>query len=398
MPVFKYQAEVKGRVINGEIQASSLQLASIKLKSKNIDPIYVVEKPLVPFFAGGKKLKNKDILVFTRQLSFLLSSGVSLLQSLEMCIKTTNNDQLKVVLKDIIRMIEGGKSFSRALQSKSHIFDGFYVNMIVCAEETGLLDQVLNDLANYIEKMEATKSKVRSAMMYPAIVLSISIAIIVGIIIFVVPSFESLYSSSGGQLPALTQMFVDLSHFMREKWYLLLGIVIGAPITLIQYMKTESGKKQISSLIKVLPVFGKIQYNAGLARFCRSFFSLLKSGVNFLEALSVARNISSHEDIMYGLSVAKDFVSRGKGFAKGLAHSNKFPPLVVNMTGIGEESGKLDKTYEKLSTYYEEEVNNLVAGLIKMIEPLLIVFLGGMIGMIILALYLPVFNMGDVIS
>ena len=354
-------------------------------------------KPLIPFFSGGKGLKTKDILFFTRQLSFLLSSGISLIQAININIKMTENQNLKVILKDILKMIEGGKSFSQALKMKPHIFDGFYVNMIVCAEETGLLDQVLKDLADYIEKMEDTKEKVRSAMVYPILVLAISLTIIFGIIIFVVPKFESLYAGAGGQLPALTQAFVDLSYLLRSSWHILLAAAIVIPFCFFQYVRTESGKKQMNSFLKILPIFGKLQYHAALARFCRSFYSLLKSGVNFLEALSIARNISANEDIMRGLLTATNFVSQGKGFTKGLEHSGVFPPLVVNMTGIGEESGKMDSTYEKLTIYYEKEVESIVASLIKMIEPLLIVFLGGMIGVIILALYLPVFNMGEVI-
>ncbi len=397
MAIFTYQAEVRGKVINGEVKAQSLHLANLKLKSRNIDPIYVTQKPLVPLFAGGSGIKPKEILFFTRQLSFLLSSGISLIQSLSMIIKMTKNLNLASNLRDILKMIEGGKSFSQALKMKPHIFDGFYVNMIVCAEETGLLDQVLGDLANYIEKMESIRGKVRSAMVYPVLVLGISLSIIFGIIIFVVPKFESLYSGAGGDLPALTQVFVNLSHFLRSQWIVFLGAAIIVPLVFIQYIKTESGRRQVNAILKILPVFGKLQYHAALARFCRAFHSLLKSGVNFLEALVIARNISGHEDIIKGLDTAKQFVSQGKSFTRGLEHSKMFPPLVVNMTGVAEESGKLDSAYQKLTVYYEEEVENLVSGLIKMIEPLLMVVLGGMIGLIILALYLPIFNLGEII-
>ncbi len=397
MAIFIYQTEIQGKVVTGEIKAKSVQLANLKLKSRNIDPIYVTQKPLIPFFAGGKKLSSSDMLFFTRQLSFLLSSGVSLIQALSISIDMTDNYSLKFVLRDILKMVEGGKSFSQALRRKPNIFNGFYVNMIVCAEETGRLDQVLKDLADYMEKMENTRKKVRSAMVYPILVLGISLTVILGIIIFIVPKFESLYSSAGGNLPALTQAFVDLSNLLRSSWYIVAGVFIGVPLAVVQYIKTETGRNQFISLIKVLPVFGKLQYHAALARFCRSFYALLKSGVNFLEALSISRNIAAHDEVMRGLAVAKNFVSQGKGFTKGLEHSRAFPALITNMTRIGEESGKLDSTYKKLTEYYEQEVESLVEGLIKMIEPLLIVFLGGMIGMIILALYLPVFNMGEIV-
>ncbi len=399
MPVYNYQAESQGKIIKGKMKAPTVQAVNMKLKAQGMEPIYVMEKSLMAFASGGKGVKTKDLLFFTRQLAFLLTSGVSLIQALNMCENLTANLRLKSVLKDLIKDVEGGKSFSRSLYRKPNVFDGFYVNMVACAEETGLLDKVLGDLADYIEKSESVKSKVRSAMMYPAIVLAISFSIIIGIIVVIVPKFESLYASSkGAELPALTQAFVNLSHALREQWLLIAFAAAGIPFLLWQYFRTESGHAQKAALIKMLPLFSGLFYKSALARFCRSFFSLLKAGVNFLDALEAAKNIAMHNDLTRGLNTAKNFISQGKGFAKGLRHSKMFPDLIVNMTEVAEESGKIDETYEKLTVYYEEDLNNTIAGLIKMIEPILIVFLGGAIGIIILALYLPVFQMGDVVG
>ena len=397
MPVFIYNIEKEGQLVKAEIKAKNLQLAKIKLKSRHITPVYIKEKPLIPFFGGGGKIKKTSVLFFTRQLSFLLSSGISLVQSLEMCIATSEEAGFKEVLKYVLGQLEAGKSFSKSLRARPDVFDGFYVNMIVCAEETGLLDKVLQDLSDYMEKAEAVKSKVKSAMMYPIIVLAISFSIIIGIIMVVVPKFESLYSSSGGQLPALTQAFVHLSNALRHNSLIFFSSIVGVIVFLFQYTKTESGKKNIQSFVKMLPIFGKIQYQAALVRFFRSFHSLLKSGVNFLDALDVSYNIVGHDDIQRGVAVSRDYVTTGKSFAKGLENSKVFPPLVYHMAKIGEESGKMDSTFEKLATYYENHLNDLVAGLIKMIEPIMIVFLGGIIGVMILALYLPVFNMGSIV-
>ena len=397
MGVFTYQQEIRGKIVTREVNAKTIQLAKLKLKSKNIDPIHIQKKAAVAFFSGGNSLKTEDVLFFTRQISFLLSSGLSLIRAINLCMDMTENIKLKMILKDILVLIERGKTFSQALRTRTDVFDGFYVNMIVCAEETGLLDKTLKDLADYIEKSEGIKKKVRSAMVYPILVLAISLSIIMGIIIFVVPKFEALYSSGGSDLPAITQLFVNLSNALRTNWVLLLGVAVGVPICLFQYLKTESGKSQFQSLVRTLPIFGKLQYKSSLARFCRAFYSLLTSGVDFLEALNIASNVSSHKEIIRGINISKNYVSQGKGFAKGLQESKVFPSLLVNMTAIGEESGRLDSTYEKLTSYYEREVEDLVSNLIKMIEPLMIVFLGGMIGTIILALYLPVFNMGELV-
>lgn len=397
MPVYVYEASRAGKSVQGTLKAPSLQVANLKLKSRNLDPIHIEKKPAVPFFAGGQGFKSREILIFTRQMAFLVSSGVSVLRALNIACTMTENASFKRHINDIIRGVEGGESFSSALRKKPSVFKGFYVNMIVCAEETGLLDKTLQDLAVYMEKSESIKSKVKSAMIYPAVVLSISLGIISAIIMFIVPKFEELYKSADSALPALTQIFVNLSHLMRESWYILLGALFLIVMGVSQYSKTESGKRNISSLIGTLPLFSKLQFQSGLARFCRAFFSLSRSGVNMLEALDIAGNIAGHKSIQEGLSQAKQSVSQGKTFAYGLAKSRVFPSLVINMTKVGEESGQIEKSFEKLTYYYEEELENTIAGLVKLIEPMMIVILGSIIGTIILALYLPVFNLGNII-
>ena len=398
MSVFQYQAEHKGKVIKGSINATSIDLAKIKLKSKNMDLIYIRPKTLSAYFSGGQSVKPAELLLLTRQLSFLLSSGLSLVQSLNMGIKMVNSLHLKTALTNILRKIEGGKGFAASLSMYPNIFDGFYVNMIKAAEQTGLLDKTLNDLTIHLSRSEAIKSKVKSAMTYPVLVIAISFTIILGIIYFVVPKFESIYSSMGGELPALTQLFVNLNHAMVNQWPLLVCILFGTPIGIWQFYKTESGRRAIQSLISLIPIFSKLQYKAALARYCRSFSSLLKAGISFLDALDEAANIAGHETVMKGLKFSKNQVSRGRSFTKGLKESGAFPELIVNMTSIGEESGRMYENYEKLTEFYEREVENTVTSLIKMIEPLLIVFLGGTIGLIIMALYLPVFNLGSVVN
>ena len=397
MPTYIYEADAQGKSVKGTLKAPSLQMANLKLRARNLDPIYVTEKSAVSVFAPGHSVKSKEILLFTRQLAFLLSSGVSLVRSLNLSHSMSESMTFKKHIGELVKSVEGGSSFSGALRKKPMIFKNFYVNMVICAEETGLLDKILLDLANYMEKAESIKSKVKSAMMYPAVVFTISLGIIIAIILFIVPKFEELYSSSKAGLPALTQAFVDLSNGMRDNWPVLLGALVLGIVGFVQYTKTQSGKETVTNVVSSLPLFGKLQFKAGLARFCRALFSLSKSGVNLLESLDIAGDISDHKDIKKGLEHVKASVSQGKGFAWGLAKSQIFPLMVVNMTKVGEESGQIEKTYEKLTTYYEEEVENMIASLIKMIEPILIVILGGAIGTILLALYLPVFNIGDII-
>ena len=397
MPIFIYNIEKNGQLVKREIKARNIQAAKIKLKLQRIDPIYIKEKPFLPFFSGGG-IKPITVLFFTRQMAFLLNSGISLIQAIEMCMSTIKSTNFKNTLQGIVKQLEAGKSFSQALRTRPDIFSGLYVNMIVCAEQTGNMDQILKDLADYMEKMDAIKSKVKSAMTYPVLVLAISLSIVGGIILFVVPKFEALYAGSSGELPFLTQALVDLSNLLRNQTKPLIACVIGIPLVFLHFSKTETGKYWIQEIVKTLPLFGRIQFQNGMVQFFRSFHSLLKSGVNFLEALNIVENISSHPDIQKGVRYAKEYITKGKGFAKGLEDSRVFPLLVYQMVKIGEESGQMDKSFEKLTVYYEKRLENLITSMIKMIEPILLVFLGGIIGIIVLALYLPVFNLGSVVN
>ena len=396
MPTFIYNAvQLNGKTLSGQVKAESLRKAQLQLKIKKLEVISIEEKSVAFFSKGGKKVKKTVLFFFTRQLSFLLEAGVSLIQALEMCSESCSSPVLKNALKGIIVQLEAGKSLSQCLKLRSDIFDEFYVNMVVCAEETGLLDQVLNDLADYMEKAEKIRSRVKSAMMYPIVVLIISTLIVTGLIVFIVPRFSNMYGDKG--LPALTQALVSLSDLMRNNPLFLVTIFLGTPFCFYQYTKTQSGAKNIRSFVRVLPLFGKIQYQAAMIRFFRSFHSLLKAGVNFLEALDVSYSIADHVNVQSGIKTARNYVIEGKGFAKGLLASRAFPSLVPQMARIGEESGNMEKSFEKLTDYYENILDNLISGLIRMIEPLLMVFLGAVIGVIILALYLPVFTMGELI-
>ena len=214
---------------------------------------------------------------------------------------------------------------------------------------------------------------------------------------FVVPTFESLYSGVGSQLPFLTQSLVDLSRLLRDKWYVVLGLLVGAVLAVRQYLQTDKGKDRVGAFLGALPLLGSLRYKGDLARFCRAFETLLKSGVNFLEALDVGQRLIRVKKLQYGFRMARESVSKGKSFAKGLSESEAFPRMMVGMTAIGEESGRLGDIYSKLAEYYEREVDTLVSGLVKMIEPLMITVVGGIVGTLILALYLPIFNLGEVV-
>lgn len=398
MPVYIYHAEKGQQVLKGTLRAQSVQGVNQYLRTRNMDPIYVVEKPLLPFAGGVKKVKNRDLLNMTRQLAFLLQSGVSLVQALGMLAETiTGATELKRCLLHIRKRLEAGSTFSRALKGFPHIFSAFYVNMIACSEETGLMDKVLNDLANYMEKMEEIKSKVKAPMVYIGIVLLISLSISGGIIMFVVPAFESLYSGAGSKLPFLTQSLVDLSRLLRDKWPIILGLLVGIVLVVRQYLQTDKGKDRVGILLSALPVLGPLRYNGDLARFCRAFETLLKSGVNFLEALDVGQKLVGVKKLQYGFREARASVSKGKSFTKGLSSSGAFPRMMVGMTAIGEESGRLGDIYSKLAEYYEGEVDTLVSSLVKMVEPIMITVVGAIVGTLILALYLPIFRLGDVV-
>ncbi len=401
MPYFKWKGkDVKGRKRKGEIIAIDKNDAMIKLKNKKMEITLIKEAPKdieLPFLQ--KKVSDKEILVVTKQLSIMLTSGLPLDESLNIIAEQTTNKKLGEIIYKIKSDIEGGSTLSQALKKHKPVFSDMYINMVDSGEKTGNLDRVLKRLSDMMEKSIALKRKIKGALIYPTMVTIVAVGVIALIMTFVIPTFADMYSSSGMQLPLPTKIVINISLFMKANiWYMVGGII--AFIILIKYMYRKIYKfhKFMDKLLLNLPIFGILVRKGSIANFSTILASLSSSGIDILEALDIAAKTANNVILEETLMDVKEMVKRGENLSTALAGSGEFPDMVLQMVSVGEETGTLDEMLEKVAIYYEGEVDNTVKNLTTMIEPIIIVILGGAIGFLVIAMYLPIFKMGETIK
>jgi len=403
MPVYKYVGrDVLDRKRRGVIEADSLELARELLLNRGV---VVLEKITEDRSLFKKELQLpllnrvslKDILIFTRQLYAMVHAGIPLVQALRIIKEQIPNRTLKKVLEDMAAFIEEGGRFSTALARHRDIFGDLYISMIRAAEEAGTLEETLKRLAEYLEKIEKLRGKVKSALFYPIFVLVIATVIVTGILIFVIPTFQKLYEDLGGELPTLTRMVINASHWLRDYIGWVVLFIVVAVIALIQARKIKKVKYLIDYALLKMPVFGQLILKSSIANFARTLSSMISSGINILDALQISAETANNEVIRQAILDVKSQVEKGVSLSQALARHKIFPPMLVNMVAIGEQAGNLDEMLSKVADFYEEEVDRTVDGLTSLIEPLMIVFIGGIIGVIIIALYLPIFKIGELI-
>ena len=405
MAVYRYVGrDVLNRRKRGLIEADSIDAAKEVLLSRGI---VVVEKLSedrsllkksidIPFF---NRITLRDILIFTRQLYAMVHAGIPLVQALRVIKHQVPNKRLKQIIDDIATYIEEGGKFSTALSKYRDVFGDLYISMIRAAEEAGTLEETLKRLADHLEKIDKLRGKVKSALFYPIFVLVIATIIVTGILIFVIPTFQQLYADLGGSLPALTQMVIRASEWLRDYigWFIL-GIVLFI-VLFVQLRRISRRFKYLTDLLLLkLPIFGDLILKSSIANFARTFSSMLSSGINILEALRISAETSNNEVVREAIEKVREQVERGVSLSLAMSRISLFPPIVVNMAAIGEEAGNLDEMMAKVADFYEEEVDRTVDGLTSLIEPLMIVFIGSIIGVIIIAMYLPIFKIGELIK
>jgi type IV pilus assembly protein PilC len=387
---------VKGTIESGEMVAASRDEVISLLRRKNITPTIVTEKaekkPLFGGFGGG--VKDKDIVVFTRQFSTMIDAGLPLVQGLEILSEQVESKSLAKALTVIKGDVESGSTYADALKKHPKIFTELYVNMVAAGEAGGILDTILNRLAAYIEKAMKLKKKVKGAMIYPAVVCTIAVAVIAVIMIFVVPTFAKLFSSMGGTLPGPTRLVIGMSNFLAGIGGLIvLGSLIGIVVIIKQVRKTEKGKKAIDGFLLKLPIFGTILNKVAVAKFTRTLGTLVSSGVPILDGLEITAKTAGNKVIEYAVMEVRKAVAEGKTLEEPLSKAKVFPPMVTHMIAVGESTGALDAMLSKIADFYDDEVDNAVANLTSMMEPLLMVFLGTAVGFIVIAMYLPIFKL-----
>ena len=405
MAVYKYVGrDVLNRRRRGLIEAETADDARELLLGRGVVVVEKLseDKSLLQKsidFSFLNRVSLKDILIFTRQLYAMVHAGIPLVQSLKVIKDQVPNKRLKQIVDEIASYIEEGGRFSTALAKYRNIFGDLYISMIRAAEEAGTLEDTLKRLAEYLEKIEKLRGKIKSALFYPIFVLVVSTIIIVGILIFVIPTFKQLYADLGGTLPALTQMVINASNWLRDYigWFIMAVILF---VVLFFQLRRFSRKfKYLTDLFLLkLPVFGDLILKSSIANFARTFSSMLSSGINILEVLKISAETSNNEVIKEAILKVKDQVEKGVGLSLAMSRISIFPPMVVNMAAIGEQAGNLDDMMQKVADFYEEEVDRTVDGLTSLIEPLMIVFIGSIIGVIIIAMYLPIFKIGELIK
>ena len=404
MPIYLWEGkDSKGNTISGELEASDKMQVFNLLKTRKITPNSnkIVEKGKgmnkeikIPFL--GAKIKQKDISIFTRQFSTMIDAGLPLVQGLSILSKQNPNPKMKAMLDAIREEVESGKTLTESLKNFPKHFDTLYVNMVDAGENGGILDTILDRLSLYMEKAIKLKREIKTALIYPSVVISAAILVTTILLVFVIPTFAELFEDFGAELPLPTQIVINISNFFVKYFFVIAGTFFGTLIAFFKFSKTEKGKLILHPIYLKLPIFGDLIRKVAVARFTRTLGTMLSSGVPILTALNICSKTAGNKVVEITVQKARVAISEGKQMADTLSESNVFPPMVTQMIGVGETSGALDKMLEKVAIFYEEEVDNAVGALKQLIEPLMILFLGVIIGGLVIAMYLPIFKLGAV--
>jgi len=393
--IYKWSGKsAKGTYVNGELTAASKEEVQAYLRKQRIVPSKISPKAKPLFSSGGGSVKDKDLVVFTRQFATMIGAGLPLVQAMEILSKQTENKAFATIIGEIKNDVEGGSTFADALKKYPRIFSELYSNMVGAGEAGGILDTILIRLATYIEKAQNLKRKVKGAMVYLAVVITVVVLVIVIIMVFVVPTFSKMFTQLGGELPAPTQFIINLSRFLSGVGGLIsLASIIGIIVFITQYRRTENGRKVTDRIILMLPVVGVLFKKVAVAKFTRTLGTLISSGVPILDGLTITAKTSGNKVIEKAVLEVRQGVSEGQTIADPLSQAKVFPPMVNQMIAVGESTGALDNMLDKIADFYDEEVDIAVGALTSMIEPVLMVFLGGTVGFIVVAMYLPIFKL-----
>ena len=402
MPLFVYKGiNSYGEKRKGKIEAVNLASAQTQLKKMRITPSLVKEAPK-DLFADiafmQPKVTGKDVVIFTRQLSTMIDAGLPLVQSLEILTKQQENATFKKILQSVRTDVETGSTIAEAMKKHPVVFDNLYCNMIDAGEVGGILDTILSRLAAYMEKNMALVKKVKGAMTYPVICLCISFVVISVMLVFVVPVFQKMFKDFNSALPAPTQMVVDISEFAKGNFHIIIGVLFALSWCFKKINKTEKGKTKIDQLMLVVPILGPLMRRVAVAKFTRTLGTMMQSGVPILEALNVVARTAGNKVIETAVFRVTDAIKEGRPLAEPLEETGVFPSMVVQMINVGESTGALDIMLEKIADFYDEEVDQAVENLTAAIEPLMMVFLGGLIGGLVIAMYLPIFSMAGAVG
>lgn len=409
MPKFEYTGKTaSGQITKGEIEAPNLNQATLMLRRQQINPTSITEKKggglsflqkdLEIKIPGMGGIKTKELVVFTRQFATMIDAGLPLVQCLDILASQQQNREFKKVLLDVKNSVEEGSTLADALRKHPKVFDDLFVNLVAAGEVGGILDTILNRLSAFMEKAEKLKGKIKGALTYPIVVIIIAILVVAGLLIWVVPIFEDMFASFGSALPGPTQMVVNMSNFLRSSWYIIFGGLAAIIVGLMQFYKTKKGRRIMDGLFLKMPVLGDLLRKTAVARFTRTLGTMLSSGVPILEALEIVAKTAGNVVVEEAVMKARTSISEGKTLAEPLAQTKVFPPMVTQMITVGESTGAMDTMLSKIADFYEDEVDAAVEALTSLIEPMLMAFLGVVVGGLVIALYLPIFQLAGAVA
>jgi len=402
MPTFAYEGRTRqGQVKKGVIEAATEAAAMMQLRAQSIIPTSVRPKTARSFELNfmKKKVTTRDLVVFTRQFATMIDAGLPLVQCLDIQAEQQQNKTFGETLARVKADVEQGSTFAESLGRHPRTFDELYVNLVTAGEIGGVLDTILNRLSAYLEKADQLKRKVKSAMVYPTTVMVVAIGVLTLLLVKVIPVFEKMFADFGGELPAPTQMVINVSNWLQAYLPFLTVVIVAIVVAYIQARRRSPRfRYQTDAIYLKLPVFGPLLKKVAVARFSRTFSTMLSSGVPILDALDICARTSGNRVIESGLQKTKAAISEGKTIAEPLKAVGVFPSMVVQMIGVGEQTGAMDSMLSKLADFYDDEVDAAVAGLTSMLEPLMMVFLGGSIGTILIAMYLPIFKIAEAVQ
>jgi len=389
----------KGAKVKGQSNGSSAALVKAELRRQGIKPIRVRKKPK-PLFGGasGKPIKPADIAIFSRQLSTMMSAGVPLVQSFDIAARGNDNPRMEELLLAIKADIESGSTMAESLAKHPIYFDELFCSLVQAGEHAGILEDLLDKIATYKEKIETIKGKIKKALFYPAAILVVSFIITAILMIFVIPEFASMFKNFGADLPALTQFVVNLSDFFVDYWYLIFGGIIGGGFLFLEIKKRSVPfQHALQRLSLKMPIFGPLLEKAAIARFARTLSTMFAAGVPLVEAMNSVAGASGNVVFSTAILKMRDEISTGQQLNISMRATNLFPNMVVQMVAIGEEAGSIDSMLSKVADIYEQEVDDAVDALSSLMEPIIMVVLGVLIGGMVIAMYLPIFKLGAVV-
>ena len=402
MPVYIWEGKTaRGTIQKGETDAPSEKILRQILKAQKINVSKVKQKPKdifenVAFMQPG--VKTKDLIVFTRQFSTMIDAGLPLIQGLDILANQEENRTFKKVLMQVKLDVEGGSSLAEALKKHPKVFDNLYVNLVAAGEMGGILDTILQRLAAYIEKNARLVSKVKGALIYPVTIMAIAVVVIIIMLVFVIPVFAEMFTDFGGELPGLTQAVVNISDFLRNNWIVLTVIFAGLFYAFKKWKSTDRGEYLFDKYMLKAIVIGDLLRKVAVAKFTRTLGTLITSGVPILDGMDVVAKTAGNRVVEEAINNTKQSISEGKTIAAPLEESGVFPPMVCQMVAVGESAGSLDSMLEKIADFYEEEVDTAVDAITALIEPVMMVFLGGTVGTMLIAMYLPIFKIAGAIE